>query len=33
MGDFHDLYLKSYVLILADVYENFRKKQVNNIII
>ena len=25
MGDYHDLYLKSDILILADVFETFRK--------
>ena len=26
MGDYHDLYLKSDVLILADVFENLKNK-------
>ena len=25
MGDYHDLYVQSYTLLLADVFENFRK--------
>ena len=25
MGQYHDIYLKSYVLLLADVFQNFRK--------
>ena len=26
IGDYHDLYIKSRALLLADVFENFRNK-------
>ena len=32
MGEYHDIYLKSNILLLADVFKNFRKTCVWNII-
>ena len=29
MGEFHDLYVQSDTLMLADVFENFRKMCIN----
>ena len=26
LGDYHDLYVQSYILLLADVFENFKNK-------
>ena len=26
LGDYHDLYVQSYIVLLADVFENFKNK-------